>query len=517
VRVMTFNRDRAENLGDLLQVAALVRLLGPSHAVFRDEANPYWEDYGPCVVAGMLFAPFDRDASRILFAGVNYPAHLMDGRMKDWLGRSPWPIGLRDPVSHQRFAERGWKCELIGCPTLTLPRYDGPRSGELLVDVPGRAGGTHDVPAMPFLKKWKLAVEALDRYARASLVTTSRMHVALPCAAMGTPVSYVGPDDDRTSLLRELGIRPGQPSLPDVSHFRDRFLSFLERNLRVKLAPGDFTPPSLPTPKEMRFEAGGGLGDVFMYLYSTNVYELLETLDLDRRATLFLNSHNPFVRELFEWHPRREFLRIHDETPWIASSDPQERRRRGHPTSDQIFHPSGFPSCKPKSLRFYPSPGDLEILERFLPVRPFLLASISASSFERNLPEEIYRTAFEICRKRGVPVVLVGRSYGADRPHREIVLDLPGVTCLVDRLTVPGVARLVQLCSGMLTSHSAMNIVGWYEGAPQFLCYPESTRIAHFVKPNPWAFGRDFPGTDHMLFSAYTPERFGRWLGKFFP
>ena len=516
MRVMAFNLDGAENLGDLLQTAALVRLLGKSRVVFRDEPNPYWQDYGPCVAAGMLFAPFDHDGSRVHFAGINYPVHLMDGRMREWMRLSPWPIGLRDPVSHKGFVENGWNAEMVGCATLTLPKYDGARSGEIFVDAQGNEGFTHQIPAKPFVEKWRLAVEAIHRYSRAALVTTTRMHVALPCVAMGTPVVYVGPQDDRTSLLREIGIEHGRRSLPDVSRFRDRYMAFLEKNLRITLKPSDFSePPVPPTTKEMRFEAGGGLGDVFMYLYSTNTYELLETCGPERRATFFLNSHNPFARELFEWHPKREFFQVHDETPWIQSTDPEARRRLGHPTTDQITHPPGFPSNRPKTLRFYPSPGDLEILERFTPVRPFLMACLSASSHERNIPETIYKSAFDACRRRGVPVVVVGRSYGSDRPHREIVVSEPGVTCLVDRLTVPGTARLVQLSSGLFTAHSSMNLVGWYERKPQFLCYPEMTRQAHFIQPNPWAFGKDLPDTSHMLFSAYTPQRFIEWLERF--
>ena len=42
--------------------------------------------------------------------------------------------------------------------------------------------------------RFKLAEQLLERLARARLVITSRIHVALPCIAMGTPVIFVDSD-----------------------------------------------------------------------------------------------------------------------------------------------------------------------------------------------------------------------------------------------------------------------------------------------------------------------------------
>ena len=51
------------------------------------------------------------------------------------------------------------------------------------------------------------AFELLEIYrTQAKAVITSRIHCALPCAAMGVPVLYTGPVDYRTKIIHEVGI-----------------------------------------------------------------------------------------------------------------------------------------------------------------------------------------------------------------------------------------------------------------------------------------------------------------------
>jgi len=55
-------------------------------------------------------------------------------------------------------------------------------------------------------EKFKMAEDLLNKYARAKLVITSRIHCALPCLAMGTPVIFVNGFDSFVDSCRFDGI-----------------------------------------------------------------------------------------------------------------------------------------------------------------------------------------------------------------------------------------------------------------------------------------------------------------------
>lgn len=235
-----------ENLGDTMQAVALSRLIGPAQGFFRDHPYPERDpnDFG--VAAGFLLGPFYQNPERLLMAGVYYPAH--HAPHVPWIAKCPLPIGARDPETHKHLIGRRVRSEFLGCVTLTLPRYDGPRSGELSVDADGPGEKlSHFIPkALPFAEEWDLALACLDRYRKASVVHTTRIHVALPCAALGTPVRYLGPKDGRTSVLDAVGIKHGEESVVDTSEFRERYADFLVRHLGIKVRDGDPVRPEVP-------------------------------------------------------------------------------------------------------------------------------------------------------------------------------------------------------------------------------------------------------------------------------
>src|SRR5690606_3529899 len=78
--------------------------------------------------------------------------------------------------------------------------------------------------------KFTMAQELLDYYREeAGLVVTSRIHCAMPCAAMGIPVVYTGVREGRTEVIDLLGI----PSI------RTRFFPKTDiKNLNIQ--PVDF-------------------------------------------------------------------------------------------------------------------------------------------------------------------------------------------------------------------------------------------------------------------------------------
>lgn len=44
---------------------------------------------------------------------------------------------------------------------------------------------------LPHFKRFKMAKNLLDKYARAKLVISTRLHAALPCLALNTPIIFV--------------------------------------------------------------------------------------------------------------------------------------------------------------------------------------------------------------------------------------------------------------------------------------------------------------------------------------
>ena len=139
------------------------------------------------------------------------------------------PVGARDHESEVILKNAGIPCYFSGCMTLTIPRPSVARAEDLVVinELPAKVlarlrQGTGkrlfrtwhgNYPERDPAERQLRAQELLDLYARASCVVTSRLHCALPCLALGTPVLLVdvAPDQGRFSGLRDfLHHRPWQ-------------------------------------------------------------------------------------------------------------------------------------------------------------------------------------------------------------------------------------------------------------------------------------------------------------------
>jgi hypothetical protein len=240
------------NLGDAVQTYAMARLLPPPlYGVYRDAAYAGTDAAArehTFVVNGWLGdrTPQDRDC---LFAGVFIGRQ--EAENLEWVRRSRFPAGARDPHTHARLKAAGVESHMIGCATLTLARYEGPRSGTVCVDAPGPGDGVHAarlgnwIGDIPWPVQWEMAKALLSRLRTAALVVTSRLHVALPCLAMGTPV-VVPPEwrrrlmqPERLSLLDHLRFEYGPPNVIDVAPVARRFGSFLSDALRIEVHPDE--------------------------------------------------------------------------------------------------------------------------------------------------------------------------------------------------------------------------------------------------------------------------------------
>ena len=232
--------ENGVNLGDTIQAVALSRWF-PSVIGVNRNASPSYSAKHPLIASGFLFhammawQPF-------IYAGV----HIMPSKQDiDWLKEHGKRIGARDAITRRRMRMAGIDADVIGCPTLTLDRYDGPRSGEYAVDcdAPG-IRMTHIIKPMNIKEQWSLANRYLDIYKKAELVHTSRLHVVLPCLAFGTPVRLVEPNKwwrrTRMSIARDLGCKVGEVITSDVSSYRKKYLEFLKQHVDILDAPREF-------------------------------------------------------------------------------------------------------------------------------------------------------------------------------------------------------------------------------------------------------------------------------------
>lgn len=241
----------------MIQTVALTRLLPPSWGVFRHRL-----DECPDGCVGVLNGFLHRDRpptqrTRYLFVGVSGPNWRHHEYLK-WMSGSSMPIGARDPATRIGLLRAGLRSELVGCATLTLPRYFGPRSGIYSVDCEGPGVSlSHTIGRMMNVSaQWQRACQMLEIYRTAEAVYTSRLHVALPCLAFGTPVHLTVPQtvraSDRFSILDELGVNGAGALEVDVRPVAARYLQFLEACLEARLRQGDPIEPRLSERDELR-------------------------------------------------------------------------------------------------------------------------------------------------------------------------------------------------------------------------------------------------------------------------
>ncbi len=146
------------------------------------------------------------------------------------------PIGCRDHVTVERFRLLGVEAYFSGCPTLTLRRLPALRKPGTVVVVDadrvtcdwhtsdtrsllaeflpllGKAKVSYRTHRIPFwMGSWPalkllLGLRRIRDYSCASLVITNRLHVALPCLALGTACAFLHQDmsQGRIASYREM-------------------------------------------------------------------------------------------------------------------------------------------------------------------------------------------------------------------------------------------------------------------------------------------------------------------------
>ena len=246
-RMLVYQTD---NIGDIIQAIALSRLLPQAQGLMRDSFLYDQRPDLPTVVHGFLYKPLrKRLGDNCLFAGVHLYAGTPVQDFLPWLMASPWPVGVRDPWTEGKLRGAGFEnVVMVGCPTVTLPRYEGPRKGEYAVDAdgPGERLSHGGWEKKSVTAQWEAALGLMKKYRSAKLVTTNRLHVALPCLAYGTPVRIVWKhvwQDVRLSILRKLGVKDGEVSAVNLKVVADRYRAFIKQHLKMLDGTGE---PKLP-------------------------------------------------------------------------------------------------------------------------------------------------------------------------------------------------------------------------------------------------------------------------------
>lgn len=235
----------SRDIGEDIECFAIERMLGHVDG-YTDKENIRWDprecvlvasgwwkerkhDFPPSPALAMAYIGFHWDWGE----GLSYE-QLMHFRR--WQ-----PIGCRDPETARRFSDMGVEARFTNCVTLGLERWVEPDpDGEILaVDVPETFALPRDVVSLShkcqknnhpqFVRSQ--TKEMLERYQRASLVVTTRLHAALACLAFGTPVAFVA-----SELSPDLGAIIAHVDLVAPDHEGELVGNTLSKTLRKQWA-----------------------------------------------------------------------------------------------------------------------------------------------------------------------------------------------------------------------------------------------------------------------------------------
>lgn len=251
-------------------------------------------------------------------------------------------------------------------------------------------------------------------------------------------------------------------------------------------------------------EYGGGLGDVLHQMYQNFSYNVLDHLGRFDTAEISLITHNPHVVELFKWHPNAGKITVTDYGYWSPAQDAEKRKQHNLPPHGANGQLPVFPG----PIKFYPDPEEQHLVDMLKGRRGYFVMSAAAGLQERSIPDEIIDKILFYFSGCGMPMVAIGRNYERHgRKEREFgPMSELFIFNMIDRLSVPGTAAIVQNSLGVICCHSSMSILSWQEQKPTLLLYPQSVKEKHINNRDQWVFGIDYPTTVHAEFSEFTTE-----------
>jgi hypothetical protein len=258
-----------------------------------------------------------------------------------------------------------------------------------------------------------------------------------------------------------------------------------------------------------QFEYAGGLGDIIVALQGSGTFDILEEMGAGDSAEVHLMTFNPHVRELFDHHPKKSQITVFDRG-WM-SCWPEERLRRwrlvrGLPA---IKRPKSRNRLAKRPIRFIPADIDRHLIEPFEGQR-YIVISATASQMLRSFPLHYPKMLTEKCLERNFTPIFIGRNfqmtqrrpYGFERqtiPRRERKA-AKGSVSMIDKLTVPTTAALIQGAKAVISCHSAVKIIAILSSLPLLLLYPDNVlerlrtgKVLHtWVETSPFCTHTDY-------------------------
>jgi len=171
--------EKNANIGDAMQTMALMDFIEKNYGVkitnFEDRTHMTENDM---IINGWHRHLKDKLPVDALYIGVHSDWIMMKNIRKNTL------IGCRDKFTVSQVEKLPHlKPILSGCSTCTIPLYDGPRKGKAVYMHEDKETGV-----IPFDTQIMIARNLINDLKTKELVTTNRLHIALPCIALGTPV-----------------------------------------------------------------------------------------------------------------------------------------------------------------------------------------------------------------------------------------------------------------------------------------------------------------------------------------
>jgi hypothetical protein len=270
---------KTSNIGDDIQTIAQLGFIPPDANikwVRRDKIHEFNGDNRRCIMNGWFthspesWPPSENIRPVFVSFHISKP-ELASSKYKPFYKKHE-PIGCRDLYTARILNDIGIDAVFTGCLTLTInnPNRNVERRGVIVCEahreedylpsapdlfnrlIPEKIKrqatyvhhGVRDRYAGHHIYKMSKAIKLLDMYSRAKIVITSRLHCALPCIAMGTPVVFLHKDwasDKRFDGYRDLinGYGPNSeqvridwdnPFSADPSAFKQRIAAFIRDN-----------------------------------------------------------------------------------------------------------------------------------------------------------------------------------------------------------------------------------------------------------------------------------------------
>lgn len=261
--------EKVWNVGDYIQILAIENLYKrmklDEHEIVRirmQELRSYQGEklllpINLIVYGDNFFSGSDMTISDDIvpvFLGVRFFHYYFSETTKQYLTRFG-PVGCRDESVLERMRELGIPAYLAGCTTITFPRREGRvENGKVyLVDIPEElrsyipqtilANSVEETSVYRMSKKQLLQGKTMrqfvedkyeEYYNNASLIITSRLHVASPCLAAGIPVILARNSvSDRFAWLdkfikiysaSEFAKIDWNPSIPDMEREKEKII-----------------------------------------------------------------------------------------------------------------------------------------------------------------------------------------------------------------------------------------------------------------------------------------------------